>query len=183
MKKLFFVFVFAAVCVTTSVAQFSNFSDTSKIHGMVGGTPTTIHFNVEAGTQIGFGKSTGASVFVAPRISFPINNRLTVGGGIIYQHSIVPTFFNSELPTTFSQNKYQIGIFASGDYKLSDRVSVNGTYRHGLFPMQNYQCGFGTMQYVKLNTDTYSLGLDYKLSEHASSIGIQVGNNPFPMIR
>ena len=93
MKKYFFVIVFLFAVAGNSFSQTQADLTNAKNNFV-----KKLNFDTQIGLQAGFGRMNSSSVFVAPRVSFPVTKRLSVGGGIIFNHSFsIPfqgTFFN-----------------------------------------------------------------------------------------
>jgi hypothetical protein len=149
----------------TSVAQDDYYSPPVKK------IPQTdrINASVMAGTSMSFlngSKRAALSTFIAPKINYKINERLSLNAGLIhYNFSPYNGYVsrNNEGIMNNRNTKHSGNlIFAGADYKLNKKVILSGAVMVDVKGANN-KCN---------NYKAAAFGLDYKLSER-SSIGFR----------
>jgi hypothetical protein len=145
--------------------------------------PRKTEFGLQTGTSFftsSFG--TGFSTFVSPHLSYKVSKRFSLGGGI----SIVNTSLNGFSAYTSEGRKSSLSgyftdamVFLSGQYALSNRVTITGT----AYKQFNL---FGDIPGMKANDFNNAQGVymnvHYKVLDNFhidAGFGYSKGYNPF----
>jgi hypothetical protein len=144
-------------------------------------------WNVSLGSSVMGNQRSGVlfSTFIAPRVNYNINNKWSIGGGVIvsnYSLSNSRLLSNEKTGSTFPQNFTQSLLFVQGTYRASDRLTVNAMVYKSMDPGRT----FGNQSQVNAfnsNLKGVMLDVNYKITENTSfNIGFNYsdgGSNPF----
>jgi hypothetical protein len=151
-----------------------------------------LHVGIQAGTEFmttsGYGS--GFSTFLSPTLTYPVSKRFLVSGGI----SIVNTSFYGYKPyysfpgeNSYSGNITQAMLWVSGQYLLSDRLTITGTAYKTIDILGEKP---GNSSFYKTNPQGAYLNFGYKINDHMhidAGFGYSQGSNGynygFPGIR
>ena len=137
-----------------------------------------LKYNLTAGTSIGSGLNGGSAIntYVAPSIIYPVNNKLSVEAGVMYNKG----FYNNYGTYNFfgenaginkiNGNTDQLFFYTRARYKLTEKLTITGSAYKSTVINNN-----SNIEGVKTNPNAfnfensgYSLGFIYKMSEHSS---------------
>ena len=141
--------------------------------------PKKFNYNVTLGSQFtsasGFGSA--LNTWVTPRVSYNVNKRLSIGGGI----SIIQTnyfearsYFRNEQGTAISSNgNFTSGlIFIDGQYIVNKRLTISGS-AYKQFPISQDPLPYNPFNPVSSKgAQGINFNVGYKLGEH---VYIQAG--------
>jgi len=145
-----------------------------------------LKINYLAGANTSFSGFGGNSIntFVAPVLTMPVNKRLSISAGVLYNQSFVnnykmPVFYGNENNLNFNGNLSQTIMFASFAYKLTDNIILTGSMSKSKV-LNNQIKVNGKSQLnpnaFNLESSNYSFGLMIKTGEH-SSLNLQFDFN------
>ena len=129
-----------------------------------------INYSLQMGSSIGtMGKTPMFRTYVAPQLSFKVNERFTLSGGIMssFGNSLNVRRYGSDytfmLPV--NGNIMQNMVYASGSYQYNSKLTLFGSayYEVGRLSLDgdsDYNDAF--------DTKGMSLGFEYKLGKHSS---------------
>jgi hypothetical protein len=130
-----------------------------------------LHVGVQVGTQFtttsGYGS--GFSTFLSPTLSYRVSNRFSLSGGISVVNTtlygVKPFYsFAEEKPMPgFSGNITQTTLWVSGQYLLSDRVTLTGTIFKTVDILGQKP---GNYPFYNNNPQGGYLNVGYKVSDH-----------------
>lgn len=144
-----------------------------------------IELGVTAGTSIGttFGssRSTFASTFVAPQLTYHVNPRSRVSGGMMLRMNRLDNSWairDTEGTTyTFYRPEMQTSVFVKGAYDLTEKFTVTGTAFYDIA-----QFDLPKSQSINYSSYGFSVGGEYKVNEK-TRIGAEIqfsrGRNPY----
>jgi hypothetical protein len=129
-----------------------------------------VNYSVSTGAFVNSGSMFGSNygTYIMPDIGYQVSERLNIRGGLLLMNT---SSFNLSDAEHYSDLKYNnTFMFLRGDYQLTEDILIHGSVYKDLNSMN------------QLNTEGYSFGLDYKITDK-SSIGIEIhyhkGQNPF----
>lgn len=164
--------------VTFALFSAGVFGQSTKIAGNEGDTvltdPSPWQFSMSAGASVGsvFGQAYSAS-FLAPRLSYAINDRLSAFGGIRYSKFMMPVMAGIPDAGGIGLGQFTgVGAFAGMSYQLNPRLLVYGAVdaTHYTLPRHNFEQSSFTQP-------GYTVGFEYKTSENFSfGVEISKGN-------
>jgi hypothetical protein len=143
--------------------------------------PQKLHLSLDLGTGV-FGSKLGSGSFysVAPNFSYLVTPKLRIefGGAFVLSNNNFNTKPVSETSAKeVKQQTNQTIVYASGQYLLSDKITITGSAYKTVNSNNSKQINPYYLDYKGMN-----LGIDYKLSKNVS-IGAQVrvsnSNNPY----
>ncbi|MFL5762466.1 MAG: hypothetical protein ACJ77K_00910 [Bacteroidia bacterium] len=171
MKKVFFfslLFLSAAsYAQTTTDDYFDPAKPKLKPKDRISGS-------ISAGTGVStFNKSTYYSAFIAPKISYQLNDRFKMNFGLMHYsitgNTFMPLSSTEALYNPSRRNASGNLLFAGGEYKLSRRVTFGGAV---MTDVNNLS---------KNSYKAASLGLKYQTSNHSwISIETSISNGQSP---
>lgn len=190
MKKLL-LFLITIACIAGANAQSKGYddNDTITLPGFQTAKPTVkdrVHFGVSMGTSVSFARGQDAVMghFIAPTLSYQVNNRFTLTGGIGIQYNSLNnpwTYGNGESGSSMMlmRPRMQTLMFVRGEYALNPKLTLTGS----VF------ANTAAFDIPGLNPQTYNLnnygasgGFWYKINDKAS-FGAEVqlirGKNPY----
>jgi hypothetical protein len=169
-------------------AQFSRIDSIPLIAGDAHNyTPLPLHklhIGIQAGTEFmstsGYGS--GFSTFLSPTLTYPVSNKFLISGGI----SIVNTSLYGFKPwysfpeeKSYTGNITQAMLWVSGQYLLSDRVTITGT-AYKTIDIFGEKPGNST--FYKYNPQGAYLNVGYKISDYMhieAGFGYSRGSNGY----
>ena len=87
-----------------------------------------LNFGVDVGTSVMvYGKSSLFNSYVAPHVSYPINNKFSIDVGLSFSHGNIFNAMNpyySEYYTTGNTNLLQTSLFARGKYAINNNLTL-----------------------------------------------------------
>ncbi len=145
-----------------------------------------LHFGVSMGTSVAFSRGQDAVMghFIAPTLSYQVNDRFTVFGGVALQYNSLNNPYTYNNPESGSsimlmRPRMQTSMFVGGEYAVNDKLTLTGSVFANTASLQ--VPGLDPQTY-NLNNYGVSGGFWYKVNDKAS-IGAQVqisrGNSPF----
>ncbi|MDQ3048021.1 MAG: hypothetical protein M3R27_10765 [Bacteroidota bacterium] len=161
MKKLIASFLIITSCLTVS-AQ----TDTTEYYNpdkQVIAAKDRVSVSLTAGAGVSvFNSNTAFITYVAPKISYQINNKFRINMGFMHYTASGNTFMpisNSESISNFS-NRPVSGdlVFLGGDYLLNEKIILSGSVMMDVNNVTNKQS----------NYKAATLGMEYKISKHSS---------------
>ncbi len=134
--------------------------------------------NLEAGTVFGIGgHGNYAGTYIAPHLSYPLNERLQLSGGVLL------TGFSTILHPDaryYGYSLYENGwrtksfVYAEGAYRLNEKLMITGTAYHEVNGFRGKQL---QNQGKDFNTKGLIMGIDYKIGENVFIRGqVEVSN-------
>ena len=135
--------------------------------------PKKFNYNLTLGSEFssfsGFGSA--LNTYVAPRVSYNVNKRLSIGGGI----SVIQTnYFNVKSysrdgqPFSTSGNFTSGMIFVNGQYLVNDRLTISGS-AYKQFPISKDPLPYNPFNPV---SSRGAQGIDL-------NVGYRIGNNMY----
>jgi hypothetical protein len=152
-------------------ASSSNSSSSSSMHGYNILPLHQLHVGVQVGTQFttSSGYGSGFSTFLSPTLSYRLNNRFSLSGGVSVVNTtlygVKPFYSTPEEKSMpgFSGNITQTTLWVSGQYLLSDRVTLTGTvFKTVDFIGQKP----GSYPFYNNNPEGAYLNLKYKINDY-----------------
>ncbi len=139
--------------------------------------PKKVSYGVTVGSQFtsvsGFGSA--LSTYITPRVSYNINNRLSIGGGLsLVQTNYFKTraYFQNESASGSGGNYTSGTIFIEGNYLVNDRLTIYGS-AFKQFPISQQPLTYNPYNPLSSqNAQGIDLNVAYKLGEH---VFIQAG--------
>ena len=189
-KKLIkFYFPFAIMCVSLQgLSQTSNFDSIPSAKSIVAKTNNTIippklNYGILIVTQFSTSSyASGISTFISPHLTYSLNKRLSLSGGI----SIINTSMNGQFygplsngESSFSGNYTTSLVYLSGQYLMNDRVTLTGT-AYKQFNMTGNLPGY--KGYLKNDLQGFYMNVRYKIMknvEFEAGFGYSQGSYPF----
>jgi hypothetical protein len=172
-------------------AQFSRIdsipSTPGDIHSYTDLSLHKLHIGIQAGTEFmttsGYGS--GFSTFLSPTLTYPVSKKFMVSGGF----SIINTslygfkpYYSFPEERSYSGNITQAMLWVSGQYLLSDRVTITGTayktidifgekLRNSSFYKNNPQGAYLNVGYKISDNMHIEAGFGYSRGSHGYSFG------------
>ena len=112
------------------------------------------------------------NTFIAPEVSYRINPKLNISGGILYSSNIFSTNVKN-IETQGLDNSFQMSsyyFFAKGNYKLTENINLRMS---SIIEIEGLSSN--------INSSSYNFGMDFKLSENTfihADVEIHNYNNP-----
>ena len=123
------------------------------------------HWNLMLGSNFNFSKSFGSStgIFLAPMLTLPLNNRLSLRGGIVASHTYL---YGMGMPDEFvSFNSFNdLSVFGTASYMLSENFEVYGTATKRLteLPLIPYPSMLST------SPNSFTIGTNWRIGNNIS---------------
>lgn len=180
-----FFLVFAMVSAIAATAQDFTVDTARSLHA--GFQPRKFDFNLSAGSMFSTtsGYGSGLSTYVTPSVSYALNRKLRIGGGI---SMITTNYFNakpwysSESTPGFSGNLSSAVVFVNGQYLLSDRLSITGSAFKEI-PLYNDPLPYNPYYPVSgQGAQGINLNVEYRIGKNATiqaGFGYSKGVNPW----
>ena len=173
--KLFLIVVFLLL-VGSTVAQYEN--TTGEIEGEEANIKIKpmVSVGVMAGfTSFGPGYNS-FSTTIAPRITFPVNERFSLSTGVGY----TSLFMNQ--PSPFSGGPSSYGhLFVSGDYLLSEKVKIRGTAYSTFNLTQNPATESSETPFYDFSSKGFAVDVEYKVNERFRiNVGVEYRDQNYP---
>jgi hypothetical protein len=91
-----------------------------------------LHIGVQAGTEFmsSSGYGSGLSTWVSPTLTYPVSKRFSVSGGIAIVNTSyygLKPWYSTPETNSFTGNVTSARLWVSGQYFLSDRITISGT--------------------------------------------------------
>ncbi len=137
--------------------------------------------------QVSLGISTGFTSYapginmfattIAPRITFPVSPRFTLGTGVGYS----TVFMNQANPFSGGPTSYG-HLFVSGDYLLNERVRLKGTaYSTFSLSKPNLEESFNSPGY-DFSSKGVTIDVEYKVTENFRiNVGMHYRDQSYPL--
>ncbi len=147
-------------------------------------TPAKIDFDFEAGSNVMFGRGKGSvfNNYISPKATYQPASRLRLSLGTFMMLSSMPQGFLISQEDNGSNRSHMTSsyIYGSGEYMINDRLRLRGTVMYEINPFNQYK---NSRENSFSNNDYfYSIGMDYKVSDHFN-IGFEYNkiktDNPF----
>ncbi len=175
MKRISSVLLFLVIMAPVFCQVMMNDSVTGNRERFL--EPKKFNYGVTVGSQFtsvsGFGSA--LSTYVTPRVSYNINNRLSIGGGLsIAQTNYFKTraYFQNESASGSSGNYTSGTIFIEGNYLVNDRLTIYGS-AFKQFPISQQSLQYNPYNPISSKgAQGIDLNVAYKLGEH---VFIQAG--------
>ena len=162
-------------------------SSSNNLHGYNVLPLHQLHVGVQVGTQFttSSGYGSGFSTFLSPTLSYRVSNRFSLSGGVsvvnttLYGVKPFYSFAEGKSMPGFSGNITQTTLWVSGQYLLSDRLTLTGT----IFKTVNVLGqNSGNYPFYNNNPQGGYLNIGYKISDHMhieAGFGYTQGNRGY----
>lgn len=145
-------------------------------------TEKKVKFGMDVGAFAGFGSHSGEffGSYISPRVKYSLTPKfsLAVGGTIVNSYGSLYYYPTAESSFTNPQANFTRSfLYASGAYKLTDRLIISGTVYKEINAFNQNPNG------SKINSNDYHgmiMGVDYKIGENFFIQGqIEISNDPY----
>ena len=152
-------------------------NDTAREQGLHFFQKGKVDYGLNLGSEFssvsGFGSALNTSV--APHFYYNVNKRFRIGGGISMtttNYFNAKPWFAGESPAPSNGSFTTGGIFISGQYLVSDRLTLSGS-AFKLFPVTRDPLSYNPFNPISKNgAQGVNFNVDYKVGEH---VHIQAG--------
>jgi len=185
MKRLS-AFVFLVFLVIPVFCQVMR-NDTLLSKGQHFLQPKKFNYNLTLGSEFtsisGYGSA--LNTYVTPRVSYNVNKRLSIGGGI----SVIQTnyfnaksYYQNEQPFSTSGNFTSGMIFVNGQYLVNDRLTISGS-AYKQFPISKDPLPYNPFNPVSSKgAQGVDFNIGYRIGNHMyiqAGFRYSEGQNPF----
>lgn len=141
-----------------------------------------VKFGMDVGAFAGFGSYSGAfyGTYISPKVKYSLTPKFTlaVGGTIVNSYGSLYYYPTAEGSLNNPQANFTRSfLYASGAYKLTDRLIISGTVYKEINAFNQNPTG------SKTNSNDYQgmiMGVDYKIGENFFIQGqIEISNDPY----
>ncbi len=173
MKKISLIFIIFLIFTVISYGQGDTLIDSLAPEFENAGNDVQVnnsshrlkpHWNVMMGSNFNYSSAFGSStgIFVAPMVSIPLNNRLSLRGGVVASHTNLYSMGMSEALVPF-QNFNELSVFGSASYMLSENVEVYGTATRRLkeLPVVPYP-------FMPSSPNSFTIGTNWRIGNNIS---------------
>lgn len=191
MKCLIYILGLLLVCQTGFSQTASLEQDVDRIEvdsTIFGKSQQTKHEKAKIGVDLGMsylmmsGGAGGPSMYVAPHVQYPLNQKLSLTGGVLFETGkmVCPVFsddaFGYELlPMT------RVFLYAGGTYKLNEKTTVNSTVYKQIVDVPRKKENNNSAQ-SDFNSQGMSMRIDYKLTKNitiGAQFSVESSHNPW----
>ena len=172
-RNIFFGF-FLMLCIMNS-AQAQTFYKTDTTNSF--NRNSTILNNKRLGFSVDFGfgffagnnNASGTYTYVAPYLSYMVTPKFKLDAGAVISNGFNSFYYNQ--PCLTGSNNTNYFLFARGNYLLTDKVTISGTFYKAFGPTNAYSSEADNKKIF--NNAGMSVGLEYKINKRMA-IGAQV---------
>ncbi len=174
-----FAFV-CLLCINSVLSQPNIYSNTTN-KGFQKGTKPQVSVSLStAFNSYGYGLN-GLSTSVMPKVSFPISERFAITAGIGYSS----LFMNNNSGSVFNSAPTSYGhIFVSGDYLLTDKITLRGT-AYKTFQVGQQQMDMGNdirSPYYDFSSQGVIMDVEYKVNDNFRiNVGFEYREQKYPL--